>query len=156
DQADRAERIGDLPREPEANQYEGRHSSYRQKRAEDEKRAHDRTRIEQDVAAEHSRDRTTCPDERIVRAREDDGEDKTGEDTADQIEDEIGQVSELILDVITEDPEEEHVARDMQQTAVQEDGGDNRNRVLAVPEIGRCEAPATDEAVDARLAKARF
>src|SRR5262245_59664544 len=70
---------------------------------------------------------------------------------AHQVEDEELHRSEIVLDVVAEDPEVEHVATEVQPTGVHEhggeDGGDGAGRVLR--EAPRYEGPLVDERVAA-------
>lgn len=45
-------------------------------------------------------------------------------DAAEQIEEEIGEMAEVVFDVIAEDPEEEHVAADVKEARVEEHAGE--------------------------------
>ena len=51
---------------------------------------------------------------------------KAGPDAAGEIEEKIEEVAEVIFDVIAEDPQEEHVAGDVQKSAMQEHTGEDR------------------------------
>src|SRR5215218_7558633 len=50
-----------------------------------------------------------------------------------------------VLDVVAEDPEEEHVAADVEPTAVEEHRGQERKEVVPGRDLARDGAPAVDE-----------
>jgi hypothetical protein len=50
---------------------------------------------------------------------------ETRTDAASKVEEKVGDVAEVVFDVIAEDPEEEHVTRDVQEAAVEEHAGEN-------------------------------
>ena len=45
-------------------------------------------------------------------------------DSADEIEEKVGEVAEVVFHVVAEDPEEEHVTGDVQEAAMQEHAGE--------------------------------
>src|SRR6267143_6616616 len=49
-------------------------------------------------------------------------------DSTGQVEEEIGNVPEKILDIIAEDPEEEHVPGEVQEAGVQKHAGKQRHK----------------------------
>ena len=81
---------------------------------------------EEQVASEHARDGPRRPEARhehvaVGRGRRDDVGERR-EDPADEIEGEVPQVPERVLDVVSEDPEIEHVSGDVGDAAVHEHG----------------------------------
>src|ERR1700730_1817428 len=49
-----------------------------------------------------------------------------GQHPAEQIEDQIPEMPQTVLDIVTKDPEEQHVAKDVRDAAVHEHRGDQR------------------------------
>ena len=72
-------------------------------------------------------------------------------DPAHQIEDQELDRPELVLDVVAEDPQIEHVAAEMQPAAVHEHGGEDGGHVAGwvLAEPGRNERPLANEGIAA-------
>ena len=64
--------------------------------------------------------------ERRVEIKDNVGEARTN--AANEIEQEVGDVAEVIFDVVAENPEEEHVTGDMHEATVEEHAGENREK----------------------------
>ena len=87
-----------------------------------------------EVGAEHSRDRAAGADVRDLTfgrgsvGKRDEGLERRRGEAAEEIEGEEAKVSQRILDVVPEDPKEQHVADDVEPAAVHEHGGDGGER----------------------------
>jgi hypothetical protein len=55
---------------------------------------------------------------------------QTGSHTAKKVEDEISNMAEFVLDIVSEDIEEPHVPDDVKESAMQEHGGKKREDLL--------------------------
>ena len=51
---------------------------------------------------------------------------EAGADAANEIEEKVGKMAEVVFHVVAEDPEEEHISSDVQKAAVHEHAGKNR------------------------------
>src|SRR5205085_11012806 len=90
--------------------------------------------------AEYARNRTGRTDGRDVRRRVERRMRERRGNAARDIEDCVADVTEAVLDVVAEDPEVEHVAADVQETAVQEHRREHRHDV-ALPIAWNPEVP---------------
>jgi hypothetical protein len=72
-------------------------------------------------------------------------------DAGEQVEDEEFEVSEAVLDIVAKDPQEQHIAEQMQPTAMHEHGREDRDRVClgTAGKARRYESPVLDELVAA-------
>ena len=108
---------------------------------EDEGR-HARGRIHDEVRPEHARERTRRADHRLGR---DEPLADRGDDPAEEIEDQVWPAAQAVLHVVAEDPEIEHVPKDVQPAAVQEDvreeGHEQRDGELPVRDRARERGP---------------
>jgi hypothetical protein len=72
-------------------------------------------------------------------------------DAGQEIEDQEVDVAELVLDIVAEDPQEQHVAEEMKPASVHEHGGEDGHGALdwILREARRDERPLLDEAIAA-------
>lgn len=75
---------------------------------------------EHSVGAHHPRDGSAGADRGHGGAPVEDDVQQAGTYTAKKIKEQIRQMAEVVLDIVAEHPQEEHVAGDVQQAAVQE------------------------------------
>jgi hypothetical protein len=115
----------DLLDEPEAEDQQRRELDDRDEE-DDEDQRHDAGGWEQDqVAAEHARDRPRGTDVRHGRVRPDRDLERRRGEPAEQVEDQELDRPHRVLDVVAEDPQEQHVAAEVQQAAVHEHRGED-------------------------------
>ena len=114
--------VQQLEDEPDAEEEHRRHLA----EDEEDQRQHLRARQQHEVGAEHRRDRAAradVRDRRVGVAREgerDEGLGRRRREAAEEVEEEEADLAERVLDVVAEDPEEEHVAEQVHPAAVQE------------------------------------
>jgi hypothetical protein len=89
--------------------------------------------VEDEVGAEHRGDRAGRADERHPAAGVDHRERRRRDQTADEVEAEVAQVTEVVLDVVPEDPQEQHVEAEVEDVGVEEHGRDRAERDDLVP-----------------------
>src|SRR5579864_1192231 len=82
-----------------------------------------RFRIEHEVGAHHAGDCAAGADAGHVRTGVEEDVGQTGGDSAQQIEDQVGEVSQVVFDVVAENPEHPHVAEHVKERSVQEHRG---------------------------------
>src|SRR6185369_3752617 len=89
--------------------------------------------MKENVSAEHSRDRTrstkTRNQQRALSVCKNTGREHVRQSrnhAAQQVKDHILHMAQTILDVVAEDPEKQHVARDVREAAVHEHRGEER------------------------------
>ena len=92
-------------------------------------------RVDHQVGAEHAGDGPGCSDERLDRGLVGQREPVRGDVAGDQVEQQVRELAELVLDVVAEDDEEQHVAEQVQPALVDEHGEQHRQRRRLV--IGR-------------------
>ena len=137
--------LPELEAEPEAEEEEGRDLDEEVQ----EQRQHARGRQEDEVGAENAGDRAARPEVRDgrvgIRARPegDDGLSRGRGDPGQQVEAEEADRPHRVLDVVAEDPEEEHVPDDVQPASVHEHRGQPRD-VPVVADGGPGRAGADD------------
>ena len=78
------------------------------------------------VGSENTRDRARSADHGNGRARARRHLRERRGDAAGEVEERVADVSQSVLDVVAEDPEEEHVSRDVREPGVQEHVTDQR------------------------------
>src|SRR5579884_4238043 len=151
--AERADPADELEEDPDADHDPGRDEDDRDEDAEKDQRADVALREEDDVGAEHAGDGAAGADQRHGARRVDEDLGQSGDDTADQVEDRVLVVSERVLDVVAEDPEEEHVEADVRPTTVHELRGQERVELMPVRDLVRDRAPAQDKIFNLRVRK---
>ena len=112
--------VQQLEREPDADQHH-RSQPDEKENKERHERQHPGVRVEHHVGAEDAGDRAARADQRHRRARVLRGVGETRHDAANQVEGEELEMPELVLDVVAEHPEIEHVADQVHPAAVQEE-----------------------------------
>ena len=117
-------------------------------------------REHQQVAAEHAADRARRADGRNDRAAVEQDVRQARREPAREVEQHEPQVPEAMLDVVAENPEEQHVAAEVPPPAVQEHRGqerrpvrkwDERRQIGADGELARDDAPGEDEGLHGAL-----
>src|SRR5437868_10250401 len=95
---------------------------------EEDRQQHDDLRAweEDEVGAQHSRDRSRCSHGGHGRLGVGEPVCETGEQAREEVEDQEAARSHAILDVVAEDPEHPHVADDVGPAAVKEHAGEKR------------------------------
>src|SRR5580704_1776257 len=134
---DRANTCQELQQEPITQNDESRN-----RYEKDEDQGEDsRSGIKKDVGPHDAGDGTAGTEggERRVEIKEDVGETRTN--AAKEIEEQVGEVAEVIFHVVAENPEEEHVPGEMHEAAVQEHAGENREKRGFETAVA-CEYPA--------------
>jgi len=85
-----------------------------------------RTGIKEEVSSHDSGDGSACSNGGDLGAPVGIEMSKSSSNTGDNIEEEVTEVTEPVFNVIPEDVEEPHIAKDVQETAVKKHGGDKR------------------------------
>ena len=118
--------LDELQSKPDAEHDPRRHVEDRKEEEDRDDREHTGARKEHDVGAEHAGDGAAGADGRR-RGVDVDGDLQCGRrQSADQVEDEEPEAAHGVLDVVAEDPEEQHVEDDVQPAAVHEHAGKRR------------------------------
>ncbi len=105
---------------PERQVDDRRHLDHLDEEAEEEQGDDPRPRVEEEVGAEDSRDRARGADGGRHRPRAGEGVGGGRGEAGGEIEDGEAQMAETVLDVVAEDPEEEHVAEEVRPAAMEE------------------------------------
>src|SRR5690242_4632360 len=134
----------ELKDEPDAEEHPRRQISPEEENHEEEERRDARVRQEHEICPEYSRDRPARADVGDARAcgvrklKRDEGLGERGCETCPEVPEEEADPAERILNVVAEDPEEEHVSADVKPARVHE----HRREDAVVPGevIGRHEA----------------
>lgn len=92
----------------------------------EDQREDSRTRKQNNVRAHNSGDSPARAQGREGRVQIKEDMAQARANPAHQIEEEIGNVAEVVFDVVAKDPEKQHVPGDVRPTAVQEHAGNNR------------------------------
>ena len=111
----------ELEQEPVTQNDEGRYGYEENK----DQSQHPRPRIENDVSPHYAGDGATGPERGKGGVVIKNNVCETRTNAANEIEEEVGEVAEVVFDVVAENPEEEHVSCDMHKAAVQEHTGEN-------------------------------
>ncbi len=109
-----------LQREPQAEQDDGGHFHQLDDDEDRDQREHARPREHHEVAAEDARDGPARAHHGDPRAGAEGHLQQGGGQAAQQVEAEVARVAQPVLDVVTEDPQVEHVAQEMGPSAVEE------------------------------------
>jgi hypothetical protein len=110
----------ELLQDPDAEEEERRQLENREEE-DDEDDGHDpRAREQQQVTAEHAGHRAGRPDRRDRRVRINEDLTRVGGQAAQDVEHDELDRSHGVLDVVAEDPQEQHVAPEVQQASVHE------------------------------------
>ena len=112
-----------LHREPQAEQYPGRYGDPLKEDHDPDENVNVGLGIEQQVGAENPGDGTACPDHRHMRSIARKGLAQCCHDAATEIEKQKTQVPKRVFDIVAEDPQEHHVADQVEPTAVQKHAG---------------------------------
>jgi hypothetical protein len=115
----------DLHQEPDAERDKRRHMHDRDEHAEENQRAHGGVRMQQHIGAEHTGDGAARAHHGNGRARVDRALHHGRSDPAQEIEDEVARVAHGVLDIVAEDPEEQHVHPEMHEAAMHEHRGEH-------------------------------
>ena len=110
----------DIEADPDAEKPARSHLEDTDEVKQPQKHAHLRVRKAQPVGTEGSRHSTGCADGRDDGIWREGGMSKSGGQSTEQIEDQISDMSQSSLDVVTKDPQEPHVSEEMQQAGVKE------------------------------------
>lgn len=109
----------ELDQEPIAQNDEGRDGQ-----EENDNKGQDTCpRVENNVGAHDAGDGSTGTERGNAGVKIEGDMEKVGADSANKIEKKIGEVAEVVFHIVAKNPEEEHVAADVQPTAVQEHAG---------------------------------
>src|SRR5438105_12191340 len=85
---------------------------------------HAGARIEDEIGPEHSCNGTARSDGRDSRVRIEQDLRHCRRNSTQKIEDQVSKMAEVIFDVIAENPQKKHIARNMDQVAMQKHGGE--------------------------------
>ena len=88
-----------------------------------------RPRVEQRIGAHHAGHRARGADQRRIAVEIEEQEGQCRQNGAGDVEQEIAHVPERILDIVAEDPQEQHVGQQMHPVRMQERIGDQRHLV---------------------------
>ncbi len=132
-----------LEQDPDAEEEIGRYLTQEEDEHEEEQGDHARPREQEEIGAEHGRDgaaRSEVRDLRVDGGAEGERHERLERGrskAAQEVEDEVAQPAERVLDVVAEDPEEEHVPGQVEDVPVHEHRRDARERpVLADDRTG--------------------
>ena len=120
---ERGDAVHELHHEPQPEQVDRRDLDDHDR--ERDEREHPRLRIQHEVGAHDAGYRARRPDHRHERARRRGRLRQGCSGAAQQVEQQEAAVPHAVLDVVAEDPEVEHVAGEVHQTAVHEHRGDD-------------------------------
>ena len=152
----RREPFDELDHDEEADDDDGRQLHDGDEDPEEDEGADPRSWREDEVRAEHAGDRARRAEHR--RRRHEALPDR-GDDPAEQIEEQVRCAPEPRLDVVAEDPEIEHVADDVQPSAVQEhvrhERHERRERPCAGGQVAAEARPVERVAIEERAERAR-
>src|SRR5439155_14634309 len=161
--AERGDPVDELEDEPETQDEDRRDLDELVEEAQEHERQDPGARVQDEVRAERRGDRPRSADQRVRRVARDRHLGEAGDDAAQQVEAQEDDPAQAVLDVVAEDPQDEHVAQEMQPAAVEElvrqEGQDRPGQPLtrrdAAGQVGRHEAVLGEAAVEAGLAAAR-
>ena len=111
---------------PHAENDPGRHRDDSEEDDDPEEDVHVGARVKHQVGAKHAGDRAAGADHRYLGGRI---QRRLGEyrgDTAAEIQDEVAEGAEHVFDVVAENPQEQHVAGEVEHAAMQEHAGEDR------------------------------
>ena len=111
---------------PQAEHDPGRHRDDPQENDHQHQHMHIGIGVDQQIGAEHAGNCSARAEHRDGRARVGERLAQRRGDAARQIEQQVADVPEHILDIVPEDPQEQHVAADMQPARVEEHAGEDR------------------------------
>jgi len=123
-----------LPDEPQADHDPRGRAEREEEEPERHEREHASARPQDDVAAEHTGDGAGGTDNGERRIRVEEHEEERRGDTADEVEEQETYTAESIFDVVSKDPEKEHVEPEVKQVRVHEHGREERNPGRALRE----------------------
>jgi len=92
---------------------------------------------EKDVTSHHPGDRTAGADGGDLRTPVCEEMNQTGSDAAQEIENEVAEMTDPILDIIPEDVEKPHVPQDVEDSSMKEHGGQKGQDLLNGGKMGR-------------------
>ena len=118
----------DLYNSPKSYNYQGRDLDGLDEESEEYDRMDAGVGEEQEVGAEHAGYGPACTDHRHGGGRRDQCVGNRSCDPAEEVKKDKSDMAEPVFDVVAEDPEVEHVAEDMEKTAMHEHGGEERER----------------------------
>ena len=111
---------------------------------------------EKDQGRQYTGDRPGRADERIQTGTVDKDLQESRTNSAKQIEDQILHVPHDVFDIVSEDPEKEHVPADVQPATVEEGAGDHVSRDDAHVKPGEDDTPARHKPVKIVLIECQF
>lgn len=111
----------ELKQEPIAQDDERRDGNEENK----DERQNTGAREKNNVGAHDSRDGAAGSERGKSRVKVENDVGEAGADAASEVEEKIGEVAEVVLHVVAEDPKEEHVSGDVQEAAMQEHAGED-------------------------------
>lgn len=92
---------------------------------DDDESEHAGAGIKNDVGAHDARDSAAGSERRNRRVQVKEDVEEVRADAAEKIKKKIREVAEIVLDVVTKDPEEEHVSGDVQEAHMKEHAGEH-------------------------------
>src|SRR6185369_14865463 len=145
---------------PQAEQDHGRDLEQLVEEPEVDERLDPGPRVQDEIGAQDGGDRPRCADHRHRRVRRDRDLRERRHDSAGEVEREVRQPTQPVLDVVSEDPQIEHVRADVEQPAVQEhareDGRDGSRDIPAPGQVRGDQPVGEEQAVETPVAVGRL
>jgi len=127
--------------DPDAEEEPGRDAEGKDK----EEHFNLRARVHDQVGAHDGRDGSAGADRRHFAAAAEEDMQRVRGQSARQVEEQEAEVADGRLDVVAEDPQEEHIADQVAGAAVQKHAGQQGDQVLPPADLGGNGAPGVDE-----------
>src|SRR5205807_7210352 len=118
--------LPELERDPDPEEPDGRDLAQEEEEPEEDRRENACPREEEEIRTENRRDRAARADVGDARGQDvpegerDEGLERRRREPADDVPEQEANLAERVLDVVAEDPEEEHVPDDVHPAAVHE------------------------------------
>jgi hypothetical protein len=126
-----------LYEKPVSEEDKGRYFKELKKEKDGDKGQNLRARIEKEVPAHDTGDRSACPNGRNLRTPVGEKVDESGRDAAEDVKEKISDMSEVILDVVTEDVKKPHIPEDVENPSMEKHRRQKREKLLECGEVNR-------------------
>ena len=134
----RRDHMPDLQRGPGDDHIHGADGDH----LDEDEHPHMRAGADHQIGAHHAGDRARRPDQRRLRMRGEDAIEQGAEHAAQEIEGDETSMPQRVLDIVAENPQEQHVADDVRPAAMQEHVGEERQETFDETEVVRAEHQA--------------
>lgn len=122
--------IKELKNEPKTQKNEGRQLYYVQKKTKGDQSDDPASGKEDKIGSQHSSNGSAGPDGGDGRGWVGEDMGQTRNRAAQKIEEEVAEMAHAILHVIAEDPQVEHIAQDVEPSAMQKHGGNKGQKKM--------------------------